>query len=47
MTWPLARGKQPFAFAHMQGLAVGQEGRGQEVKQALIGGGRVHVIQII
>jgi hypothetical protein len=47
MAWPLACGKQPIAFAHMQGLAVGQEGRGQEVEQALIEGRGVHVIQII
>jgi hypothetical protein len=43
----LACREQFFSFAQLQGLAVGQDGRGQEVEQALVGFEGVHVIEII
>jgi hypothetical protein len=47
MARPLAFGEELFAFAEIQHLALGQDGGGQEVEQALIGCAGVHVIQII
>jgi hypothetical protein len=47
MARTLTCGKQTLAFAQLKRLAIGQEGRGQEVKQALVWGGGDHVIQII
>jgi hypothetical protein len=47
MARPLACGKQTFALTQLQRLAVGHESRGQQVKQALVWGSGVHVIQII
>jgi hypothetical protein len=47
MARPLAFGEELFAFAEIQHLAFGQDGWGQEVEQASIGGVGVHVIQII
>jgi hypothetical protein len=47
MARPLACGKQTFAFAQLQRFAIGQEGWGQQVNQALVWGSGVHVIQII
>jgi hypothetical protein len=47
MARPLAFGEELFTFDHIQHLALGQDGWGQEVEQALIGGAGVHVIQII
>jgi hypothetical protein len=47
MARPLAFGEEPIAFWCRHRFAFGQEGRGQEVEQALVWDAGIHMIQII